>query len=303
MIHREVVPEALAGERVDRVVAMVTGRSRAEVAALVAAGAVRVDDQVVTTRSARLDVGSVLEVEAPDPGEAAALVGDPAVPVPLVHEDTDLLVVDKPAGLVVHPGAGQPSGTHGLLARFPEIAAVGDPTRPGIVHRLDKGTSGLLLVARSQPAYEALVDALAGRRVHRRYRALVWGHVDAPRGLIDAPIGRSARVATRMAVDQRGKAARTRYEVVARYAEPVAVTELACELETGRTHQIRVHLRSIGHAVVGDARYDGARQSLPMRRPFLHAEHLELAHPVTDAPVAFDSALPADLVEVLAGLA
>ena len=304
MIHREVVPEALAGERVDRVVAMVTGRSRAEVAALVEAGAVRVDDQVVTTRSTRLDAGAVLEVDAPDPGEAAALVADPEVPVPLVHEDADLIVVDKPPGLVVHPGAGQPRGTlvHGLLARFPEIGSVGDPTRPGIVHRLDKGTSGLLLVARSQPAYDALVAALAGRRVHRRYRALAWGHVEAPRGLIDAPIGRSARVATRMAVDERGKAARTRYEVLARYDEPVAVTELACELETGRTHQIRVHLRSIGHPVVGDARYDGARQSLPMRRPFLHAEHLELAHPVSAAPLAFTSALPGDLVEVLAGL-
>jgi 23S rRNA pseudouridine1911/1915/1917 synthase len=212
--------------------------------------------------------------------------------------------VDKPAGLVVHPGAGQPRGTlvHGLLARYPELADVGDPTRPGIVHRLDKGTSGLLLVARSQAAYEALVAALAARRVHRRYRALAWGSVEAPRGIIDAPIGRSARVATRMAVDARGKEARTRYEVLARYVEPVAVTELACELETGRTHQIRVHLRSIGHPVVGDARYDGARQSLPMRRPFLHAEHLELAHPVGGEPLAFDAPLPADLTEILAGL-
>jgi 23S rRNA pseudouridine1911/1915/1917 synthase len=304
MIHREVVPEALAGERVDRVVAMVTGRSRAEVAALVEAGAVLVDGRPVSTRSVRLDAGATVEVDVPDADAAAVLAPDPAVPVPIVHEDEHLLVVDKPAGLVVHPGAGQPDGTlvHGLLARFPEIARVGDPTRPGIVHRLDKGTSGLLLVARSQPGYDALVAALSARAVHRRYRALAWGLVDAPRGLIDAPIGRSARVATRMAVDERGKEARTRYEVLARYTEPVAVTELACELETGRTHQIRVHLRSIGHPVVGDARYDGARQSLPMRRPFLHAEHLALAHPVTQEDVAFDSPLPADLVEVLAGL-
>ena len=304
MIHREVVPEALTGERVDRVVAMVTGCSRAEVAALAEAGAVRVDERVVTMRSTRLDAGAVLEVDAPDPGEAASLVPDATVAVPLVHEDEHLLVVDKPAGLVVHPGAGQPRGTlvHGLLARYPELADVGDPTRPGIVHRLDKGTSGLLLVARSQAAYEALVAALAARRVHRRYRALAWGSVEAPRGIIDAPVGRSARVATRMAVDARGKEARTRYEVLARYVEPVAVTELACELETGRTHQIRVHLRSIGHPVVGDARYDGARQSLPMRRPFLHAEHLELAHPVTGESLAFDAPLPTDLTEVLASL-
>ena len=301
---REEVPEALAGERVDRVVAMITGRSRAEVADLVAAGAVQVGGSPVTSRSTRVGAGDVVEVEAPDPAAAAVLVPESSVEVPLVHEDADLLVVDKPAGLVVHPGAGRSSGTlvHGLLARFPEIASVGDPARPGIVHRLDKGTSGLLLVARSQPAYEALVADLAARRVHRRYRALVWGHVDAPRGLVDAPIGRSTREPTRMAITERGREARTRYEVLTRYHEPVAVTELACELDTGRTHQIRVHLRSIGHPVVGDVRYDGARQSLPVRRPFLHAEHLELAHPTTGAAIAFDAPLPADLTAVLARL-
>jgi len=147
-----------------------------------------------------------------------------------------------------------------------------------------------------------LVAALSARQVHRRYRALVWGHVEAARGLIDAPIGRSAREPTRMAVDERGREARTRYEVRQRYDEPVAVSELACTLETGRTHQIRVHLRSIGHAVVGDARYDGARQSFPMARPFLHAERLGLEHPVTHEPLAFESPLPEDLRSALAGL-
>ena len=304
MRHEEIVPDVLAGERVDRVVAMVTGLSRADVAALVDSGAVTLEGKVVTTRSQRLSVGDRLEIDAPDPGEDAGLTPDASVAVPLVHEDDHLLVVDKPAGLVVHPGAGQRSGTlvHGLLARFPEIATVGESTRPGIVHRLDKGTSGLLLVARTQAAYEALVAALSARRVHRRYRALAWGHVEAPRGLIDAPIGRSARLATRMAVDERGKEARTRYEVLARYDVPVAVTELACELETGRTHQIRVHLRSIGHAVVGDPQYDGARESLPMRRPFLHAEQLGLEHPVDGGPLSFSSPLPADLTEVLGRL-
>ena len=135
--------------------------------------------------------------------------------------------------------------------------------------------------------------------MHRQYRALAWGTVAAARGLIDAPIGRSAREPTRMAVDQRGKEARTRYEVLRTFVEPVAVTELSCELETGRTHQIRVHLRSIGHPVVGDARYGGARQSLPMGRPFLHAEVLALDHPVTGDPLSFRSPLPADLVAVL----
>src|SRR3546814_127569 len=209
------------------------------------------------------------------------------------------------AGLVVHPGAGQRRGTlvHALLASHPEIRGIGgDPTRPGIVHRLDKGTSGLLLVARTQLAYDALVSALSERRVHRRYRTLVWGTVAAARGLIDAPIGRSTREPTLMAVAERGKEARTRYEVLTTYVEPVAVTELACTLETGRTHQIRVHLQSIGHAVVGDLRYHGARQSLPFHRPALHAELLELAHPVTAEPLSFTSELPDDLAELLSRL-
>ncbi len=305
MIVRDEVPAAMAGERVDRIVAMVTGLSRAEVAELIAAGAVLVGGEPVTARSRRLAEGDAVEVDVPDPAEATRMEPEPDVHVPVIHADPHLLVIDKPAGLVVHPGAGQRTGTlvHGLLAHHPEVLGVGpDPVRPGIVHRLDKGTSGLLLVARTQEAYEALVAALAARRVHRRYRALVWGAVESPRGLIDAPIGRSLREPTRMAIDERGKEARTRYEVRTAFTEPVVVTELACTLETGRTHQIRVHLRSIGHAVVGDVRYDGARQSLPMERPFLHAEHLELAHPVTGEPLAFHSPLPADLEAVLAGL-
>jgi 23S rRNA pseudouridine1911/1915/1917 synthase len=302
MILREVVPGALAGERVDRVVALLTGLSRREVEDLVAGGSVRVDGAAVSVRSARLRAGDEIEVDVPDVGVEVVLEADPTVAVPVVHEDGHLLVVDKPAGLVVHPGAGQRTGTlvQGLLASYPELRGVGgDPERPGVVHRLDKGTSGLLLVARTPEAHAALVAALSARAVHRRYRALAWGHLGAPRGLIDAPIGRSAREPTRMAVDERGKEARTRYEVRRRFDEPVEVTELACTLETGRTHQIRVHLRSIGHPVVGDARYGGERQSLPMDRPFLHAEVLELEHPVTGEPLSFRSALPGDLVAVL----
>jgi 23S rRNA pseudouridine1911/1915/1917 synthase len=303
--HDEEIPESLGGERVDRVVSMLTGCSRAEAAALVAAGAVVLDGEVATTRSAKVRAGDRIEVEVADPEARALLEPDPTVAVDVVHEDADLLVIDKPAGLVVHPGAGRSAGTlvHGLLARYPELAGVGvDPARPGIVHRLDKGTSGLLLVARSGTAYDALVEALSARTVHRRYRALVWGHVAAASGLIDAPIGRSVRTPTRMSVDVRGKDARTRYEVLRQAVEPVALTELACTLETGRTHQIRVHLRSIGHPVVGDARYGGERQSFPLDRPFLHAEVLELAHPVTGAALRFESPLPPDLQAILEGL-
>jgi 23S rRNA pseudouridine1911/1915/1917 synthase len=302
----EVIPEGLAGERVDRVVAMLSSCSRAEAVELIEAGEVLVGGTPVASRSAKVRLGDEIQIEVPDREALARLVPEPDVVFSVVHEDEHLLVIDKPEGLVVHPGAGQRTGTlvHGLLARYPEVRGIGpDPSRPGIVHRLDKGTSGLLLVARTSMAYEALVGALASRTVHRRYRALVWGHLTAATGLIDAPIGRSPREPTRMAIAVRGKEARTRYEVLATYADPVEVTELACTLETGRTHQIRVHLRSIGHPVVGDVRYDGARQSLPMSRPFLHAELLELDHPVTDEPLHVESPLPADLEAVLASLA
>jgi 23S rRNA pseudouridine1911/1915/1917 synthase len=301
---REVVPRALDGQRLDRVVALVTGISRAEAAALVDGGDVAVAGAPVTTRSHRVSEGDVVDVDVPERPSGPDLAPEPTVPVPVVHEDADLLVVDKPAGLVVHPGAGQASGTlvNGLLARYPEIRTVGQADRPGIVHRLDKGTSGLMLVARSAPAYERLVAMLGDHAVERRYRTLVWGAPDSPTGLVDAPIGRSTRERTRMAVTVRGKPARTWYEVVRTYSQPVEVTEVVCRLETGRTHQIRVHLASIGHRVVGDARYGGDRQSLPLHRPFLHAESLALDHPVTGEPLAFSSPLPDDLTEVLARL-
>jgi 23S rRNA pseudouridine1911/1915/1917 synthase len=301
---REVVPRALDGQRLDRVVALVTGRSRSEAAELVDGGAVLVDGRPVTARTHRVAEGETLEITVPDAPAPAEPAPDPAVPVPVVYEDADLVVVDKPAGLVVHPGAGRAEGTlvNGLLARYPEIAGVGQPDRPGIVHRLDKGTSGLLVVARSPRAHEALVRMLSGREVERRYRTLVWGTPSSATGVIDAPIGRSPRDRTRMAVTVTGKPARTRYEVVRTYHDPVEVSELVCHLETGRTHQIRVHLGSIGHRVVGDRRYGGDRQSLPLDRPFLHAEHLALDHPVTGERLAFTSPLPEDLAAVLARL-
>jgi 23S rRNA pseudouridine1911/1915/1917 synthase len=303
---REVVPRALDGQRLDRVVALVAACSRAEAAALVDEGAVVVDGRAVTARPHRVSEGDVLDLELPAAPDGDGLPApDPSVEVPVVYEDADLVVVDKPAGLVVHPGAGQESGTlvNGLLARYPELRKVGAPDRPGIVHRLDKGTSGLLLVARSAPAYGNLVLAISAHWVERGYRALAWGSVRAATGMVDAPIARSSRDRTRMAVSLRGKEARTLYRVLHHYQEPVTVTEMACRLETGRTHQIRVHLASIGHPVVGDARYGGVRQSLPLPRPFLHAEHLALEHPVTGKPLSFDSPLPADLAAVLEGLA
>lgn len=294
-----VVPAALAGERVDRAVALLTGLPRSEVATLVADGRVRLDDRSVTTKSRRVAEGEVLSVELPE-ASVEALVAEAGVEVPVVHADDEVVVVDKPPGLVVHPGAGNETGTlvQGLLARFPELAGVGAADRPGIVHRLDAGTSGLLVVARTDAAYESLVAQLQARTVDRRYLALVGGAVEAPSGMVDAPIGRSERDPTRMAVRADGREARTRYEVRERFTEPAPATLLECRLETGRTHQIRVHLAAIGHPVLGDPRY--GRGPVPAPRLFLHAHRLSFDHPSSGARLTFTSPLPADLEAVRA---
>lgn len=294
------VPAVLAGERLDRGLALLTGWSRAEVARLIDDGAVLVGGQPVA-KSHRLEAGALVELLAePAPAERP---GPEPLPIDVRFADDDLIVVSKAAGLVVHPGAGHPDGTlvNGLLHRFPDIADVGDPARPGIVHRLDRDTSGLIVVARSPDAYDALVAALARHEVERRYVALVWGHLDAPRGAIDAPIGRSPTRRTRMAVRDEGRVARTAYEVQREYVAP-AVSLLECRLETGRTHQVRVHLSAIEHPVVGDAAYRGARSSLPLDRPFLHAHRLELDHPTTGERLSFEDPLPPELAAVLASL-
>ena len=303
----EVVPAALDGQRVDRVVSMLTGVTRAAATELVAVGAVVVDQVAVTRGADRLAVGQELEIDLPERSDPERALPEPDVTVPIVFEDEHLVVVDKPADLVVHPGAGNDRGTlvNGLLARFPELAALGeatDPVRPGIVHRLDKGTSGLLVVARTLEAHESLVAQLTARSVERCYRTLVWGHPESSRGVVDAPIGRSTRQPTKMAVTAGGKEARTSYEVQELFEDPAALALLTCELETGRTHQIRVHLSAIGHPVVGDDRYGGARQSLPSARPFLHAERLAFEHPTSGPPMCFASPLPDDLQAVLAQL-
>ena len=303
---KEAIPAALDGERVDRVVAMLTGLARSEVAVLVSGGHVELDGRPVTTRSRRVAEGDTLEVTVPA-AVAPVLAADIEVELRLVHVDDDVIVVDKQAGLVVHPGAGHASGTlvNGLVARFPDLAgpdAPGEPNRPGIVHRLDKGTSGLLVVARTQAAYASLVAQLHERSMTRRYLALAWGHVQEGGGIVDAPIGRATSDPTRMAVAARGKEARTRYAVLTRYNDPVPMTLLSCQLETGRTHQVRVHLAAIDHPVVGDARYGGRRSDIVMARPFLHAEHLAFDHPSTGERLELTSPLPPDLQSVLEGL-
>jgi 23S rRNA pseudouridine1911/1915/1917 synthase len=286
------------------VVSLVTGCSRSAAASLVAAGAVELDGSVAVNGKVRVVEGQEVMIDAGRLPAGTGPAADPSVAVPVVHEDADVIVVDKPAGLVVHPARGNASGTlvNGLLARYPELADVGDAARPGIVHRLDKDTTGLLVVARTQRAYEALVAVLSRRDVERDYVALVWGHPDAARGVIDAPLGRSGRRATKMAVSVEGKEARTRYEVRATFTVPASVALVDCQLETGRTHQIRVHLAAIGHPVVGDTDYGGVRSGLPAPRPLLHARRLSFVHPTTGERLTFESPIPADMEELLSHL-
>jgi len=292
-----VVPAALAGERIDRAIALLTGWSRAEVQALVREGDILVGGQVVP-KSRRLESGEIVEILA-GPAAPRPPVGEP-VPLDVRHADDHVVVLAKPAGLVVHPGPGHEHGTvvHGVLDRFPEVAAVGEPSRPGIVHRLDRDTSGLMIVARSAEAYDALVEAFAAHTVDRRYFALVSGTPGARRGVVDAPIGRSTRRRTRMAVRDTGRPARTAYEVLDAWDAP-DVALLECTLETGRTHQVRVHLSAIGHPIVGDRTYGGRILDDAPVRPFLHAHRLAFDHPIDGGRLELEDPLPAELVVLL----
>lgn len=277
---------------------MVANVSRGVAAELIEAGRVLVDGVAVAAGRVTLREGATITVLLPEP-HGAEVAAEPGVLFGVVYADPLVAVVDKPAGLVVHPGAGHDQGTlvGGLLSRFPDLAdlvtaGVCAPDRPGIVHRLDKGTSGLLAVARTADAYHHLVDQLANRTMERRYLALVAGTVGEERGEIEAPIGRSARTPTKMAVTAAGKPARTAYTVVER-REGTTLLELS--LQSGRTHQIRVHMAAVGHPVVGDARYGVADKRLGAGRFFLHAFKLAFTHPGTGLRMAFDSPLPEDL--------
>jgi 23S rRNA pseudouridine1911/1915/1917 synthase len=299
------IPSTLDGERLDRVLCLIWDLPRSEATDLIASGAVRLGGRPAGTRARRVVTGQELEVALPEATAGAGLAGEAGGDdLALVHVDEDVIVVDKPAGLVVHPGAGRSTGTlvQVLLGRFPDLAGTGDPDRPGIVHRLDKGTSGLLVVARSPAAYTSLVAQLSARTVDRRYLALALGTIETDAGTVDAPVGRRSTDRTRMAVVAGGRPARTHYRVLTRYTEPAEATLVECRLETGRTHQVRVHLAAIGHPVVGDSRYGGTRQTIPVARPFLHAAELAFDHPGRGDRCRFESPVPADLEAVLVPL-
>jgi 23S rRNA pseudouridine1911/1915/1917 synthase len=282
------VPVEAAGERLDRFLAERLGsRSRAQ--RLIEAGRVSVDGERRPKRHL-VAAGERVLVDEEEGEERAPRPSGAAAPVPIVFEDAHLLVVDKPAGMVVHPARGHREGT--LAQLLAERSGGGEAGRAGIVHRLDKDTSGLLVVARSEEVHRALKAAIAERRVRREYLALVEGRPPARTGTIDAPLGRDRRVRTRVSTDTDDpREARTHFELES--ALP-STTLLRVWLETGRTHQIRAHLLAIGHPVAGDPEY-GTPGLLGLGRQFLHAARLAFAHPVTGDPIDVSSPLPGDL--------
>ncbi len=297
----ETVPSALAGQRVDRVISLVADIPRAAASQIIDAGAVLLDGVVVKAGKIKVTEGQRIVVDLSLLPEKQLPAGEPNIKVDVVYVDEDVIVINKQAGIVVHPGAGNPTGTlvNAVLAIYPEIASVGDPFRPGVVHRLDAGTTGLMVMARTKGAYDSLVEALQRRVVVRRYLAIVWGEMSAPSGVIDAPLGRDQRDPTKMAVLAGGKIARTNYEVRQAFTLPVSCSLLECGLETGRTHQIRVHLATLGHSVVGDVVYGGARSVLSSPRPMLHAMTLKFDHPLTGIEMEFHSEIPKDFAAIL----
>jgi 23S rRNA pseudouridine1911/1915/1917 synthase len=302
------VESGQAGERLDRWLARrLPALSRARLQALIAAGAVLLDGRVARP-SARVKAGEVVSVTVPAPDAAVPQPED--IPLAVVYEDPHLVVVDKPAGLVVHPGAGTAAGTlvNALLHRVKDLSGVGGVLRPGIVHRLDRGTSGLIVVAKDDATHQDLARQFASRSVEKEYLAVVLGRPRRATGTIEAAIGRDPVHRKRMSVRApRGRAARTTY-TVAELLDGSALLQV--RIHTGRTHQIRVHLASIGHPVAGDAVYGGRRlpgnASTRLRevlaaldRPALHAARLAFRHPITGERVSFESPMPDDLSTAL----
>jgi 23S rRNA pseudouridine1911/1915/1917 synthase len=299
------VPPESAGQRIDAFLAtQIADASRAQIQRAIERGDVVVNNRVIKP-SYRVRAGEEIQVELP---EAAPLEAAPEpIPLDIIYEDAGIIVVNKPAGMVVHPGAGITSGTlaNALVYHFSQLSQTQGALRPGIVHRLDVGTSGLIVVAKTDRAHLNLAAQFEERRVFKSYLALVYGQMAEHEGRIDAPIGRDPRHRVKMAISRAGcgRAALTLYRTLERFAE---FTLLEVEIKTGRTHQIRVHLASIKHPVAGDSTYDSGRakmvKSAPLRaalarlsRPFLHAARLKFTHPASGESLAFTAPLPAEL--------
>jgi 23S rRNA pseudouridine1911/1915/1917 synthase len=329
--HKEkvVVAEREAGGRLDRVLSQHSELSRTRLKALIQDGAVTVGPRTIRDPGYRVNAGEVIAVAVPPP-EPATPQGE-SIPLNIVYEDDEIVVIDKPAGLVVHPAAGHAAGTlvNALIAHCGDsLSGIGGVKRPGIVHRLDKDTTGLMVVAKTDRAHQALAAQFAdhGRTgpLERGYLALVWGAPEWPKGTIDAPVGRHPKSRDRMAVRADGRPALTYWQVLERYpgpavkgkAGPPVASLIACRLETGRTHQIRVHLAHIGHPLLGDSVYGAgfktkagqlppaARQALAdLARQALHAYLLTVQHPKTGQRLEFRSELPPDLARLRHSLA
>lgn len=296
------VDETGAGSRVDSHLAELSGISRAQIRRWIDAGRVRVGGEVIRA-SRKLAFGEIIEARPLDPVKMD-LRPEP-IELVVLYEDLDLIVIDKPAGLVVHPAPGHPSGTlvNALLHHCGDLAGVGGVLRPGIVHRLDRGTSGVLVAAKNDAAHQHLSAQFAAHTIDRIYRTLVRGLPRADAGRIDRPIGRHPKDRKRMSVETRaGRPSITNWRVLRRF-RGAGTTELEIRPETGRTHQIRVHLSAAGLPVVGDVVYGRARgQEAALGRPALHAEHLAFDHPRTGERMSFDAAMPDDLLELMADL-
>ncbi len=295
-----VVPVASDGARLDRFLAdALPAVSRSRIQRLVTAGGVAVNDVPAVRGAQRVDAGDRVVVDLPPDAPPAPLTAAPELPLTVLHADADVIVVDKPAGMVVHPAAGHADDTvvNALLARFPDLRAAFDGPRPGIVHRLDRDTSGVMVVARTAAAAESLKAQFKARTVEKRYLVLVKGLLTPAEGVIDAPIGREARERKRMAALPGGRPAQTGFRVL--WAGG-AYTWLEAQPYTGRTHQIRVHLAAIGHPVTGDTVY--GRRDRTVGRMALHAWRLAFDHPTTGARMTFTAPVPADLRAPLAML-
>ncbi|HUQ80098.1 MAG TPA: RluA family pseudouridine synthase [Gemmatimonadaceae bacterium] len=301
--HHEFTVEADSNVRLDLLVAATLELSRTQSATLIANRAVTVNGKSERA-SYRCVPGDRVTVDVPVP-ETREIVGE-QIPIDVVFEDDDLVVVNKEAGMVVHPAPGNWTGTlvNALMGRGSELAESGDSDRAGIVHRLDKDTSGLLLVAKSERSHRILSKAIAERRVVRRYAALAWGHLDDDRLTVDRPVARDPRDRQRMAIVSNGRSAKTDFLRLARFD---AADLLRAHLHTGRTHQIRVHLSSVGHPVVGDDTYGGGGGrrlvALQARRHFLHAAWLRFRHPASGVSMDLRAPLPEDLRRSLAAVA
>ncbi|TWT10497.1 RluA family pseudouridine synthase [Streptococcus sp. sy004] len=288
-IHEQVV-----GSRLDKVLADLTSLSRSQANEAIKKGMVLVNNQVKKAKYA-VQLGDCITYQLPEEKEVAYVAEN--LPLEIIYEDNHVAVVNKPQGMVVHPSAGHISGTlvNALLYHIKDLSTINGVVRPGIVHRIDKDTSGLLMIAKNDQAHQALANELKEKKSHRQYLTLVHGNLPNDRGVIEAPIGRSDKDRKKQAVTAKGKEAVTRFQVLERFGD---YTLLSVVLETGRTHQIRVHMAYIGHPVAGDPLY-GPRKTFKGQGQFLHAQTLGFTHPVTSDFLTFETDIPEIFKETL----